>query len=71
MSLARSQNLPVFLRELTALEQLFGHRNLGSDEQQQIDGNTQQLVILEIIRLNQVRVSQFKCLRDPGEERSV
>lgn len=56
-------NLPVSLDELTALKQLLGDRNLGSDEEQQVDGETEKLFILELVHLNQVRIRHFQALR--------
>lgn len=52
----------VFVGELTALKQFLGDRDLGSDEQQQVDGETQQLFIPELVRPNQVRVSRLQSL---------
>lgn len=52
-----------FLVELTALKQFFGDRDLGSDEQQQVDGKTQKLFILELVHLNQLRVGRLHRLR--------
>lgn len=34
-------NLPVFLGELSGLKEFLGDRDLGSDEKQQVDGETQ------------------------------
>lgn len=60
-----------FLGELTALKQFLGDRDLGSDEQQQVDGDAQQLFILELIHLNQVRVSQLQRLRHSEYKQTV